>query len=69
MIEKLSPTWKKTEAWASEMLIKLRTQNDNPKLDAVQTAVIRGKISAIKELLALPEEKPDAQVKEAEPYI
>lgn len=54
-IEPRSDTWKAVEAYANERLEKLRLQNDSTAMDSIQTAVIRGRIAALKELLALAE--------------
>lgn len=48
-----------TDAWArlrqhlEAELAKLRAANDNEQLDAVQTALLRGEIRRVKNLLAL----------------
>lgn len=52
-IEQKSETWRAVEEYANERLIKLRLQNDSMGLDQIATANLRGKISVIKELLAL----------------
>lgn len=41
--------------WATDQIERLRNQNDNPKLTEPQTAAIRGRIAAMKDLLALPD--------------
>lgn len=52
-IEPQSNTWKAVEEYATEKLESYRKQNDSTDLDEVKTAVIRGRIAALKELLAL----------------
>lgn len=47
-------TWRQVTRWAESKLKTEREKNDGMDLDAVQTAVIRGRISLLKELLALP---------------
>lgn len=47
-----SSTWKKLEAHLSERIDSLRSQNDGD-LDALATARLRGRIGALKELLAI----------------
>lgn len=56
-IDRHSGTWIFVEAWASEQIKKLREKNDSANLSDVQTAVLRGKIKAMKELLDLPRER------------
>lgn len=46
--------WADVEAWANDKLDAARVSNDNPSLDAVETARLRGRIQALKELIALP---------------
>jgi len=58
-IEPKSPTWKAVEAYANERLNRLRLQNDSAALDQVETANIRGRIAALKELLALTQAPAD----------
>ena len=47
-------TWDQVEAWAEAKLAAARESNDNPSMDAVETARLRGRIQALKELIALP---------------
>ncbi|NUX58660.1 hypothetical protein [Paraburkholderia youngii] len=54
MIDIKSRTWTHIEAYLQERLAKCREKNDNSKLDATETARLRGEIAAIKDLLALP---------------
>lgn len=59
-----SPTWKAIHAYAQAELDRLRLENDRASLDATQTAALRGRIAAFKDLLALaakpaPEESVD----------
>jgi hypothetical protein len=49
-----SATWKALEMHLKTQLQGLRERNDQPKLDANQTAALRGQIATIKDLLALP---------------
>lgn len=56
-LDKYSGTWKFVEAWANEQIQKLREKNDNTNLTEVQTAAIRGKIKAYRELVDLPRER------------
>ena len=51
-------TWNYIAKWATEKLRVERDRNDDQKQDAVQTAFLRGRISAYKELLALPVTRP-----------
>lgn len=52
-IERNSPTWKAIEALATESVEKLRLRNDSTANKETETAVIRGRISVWKEILAL----------------
>lgn len=54
MIDLLSPTWKSVDRHLRGQLERLREQNDNPKLAEHETAALRGRIAAIKDLLSLP---------------
>ena len=47
-------TWKYVEAWANKQIKDCREQNDNATITEQKTAALRGKIAALKELLALP---------------
>jgi hypothetical protein len=58
-----SATWRKLEAHLIERLSTLRAQNDG-ELDPLQTARLRGRIAATKELLALG--KPGLTTAEAD---
>ena len=67
MISRENQTWTEIESWLIDRIVTLRIQNDNVCSDAVQTAILRGKIAAFKELLALPDKK-EAKVEEYVPY-
>ena len=56
-----SDAWKTIEAHARKQLDELRLSNDKPSLDAIATAVTRGRIAAWKELLELPVKRREAQ--------
>ncbi|NCC59142.1 MAG: hypothetical protein EOM17_16245 [Synergistales bacterium] len=56
-LNKHSATWAFVTTWATEQIQKLREKNDNPGLSEAQTAVLRGKIKAYRELLDLPNER------------
>ncbi len=47
-------TWDRLRQHLETELAKLRAANDNETLDAVQTALLRGEIRRVKNLLALP---------------
>ena len=57
MIDPFSPTWQATESWAQSELSKARAHNDSLKLDFEKTCALRGRIKALKELLALKDAK------------
>lgn len=50
-----SRTWTLIEAYLNDRLAKCREKNDSNKLDAIETARLRGEIAAVKDLLALPD--------------
>ncbi len=58
-----SGTWARLKAMLEQELATQRARNDSPALGADQTAVTRGRIAQIKEILALgetpaPDESP-----------
>ena len=67
-IDPHSDTWKAIKARADERLNTLRLQNDAFGLDPNGTAVIRGRIAELKELLAL-EKAPDNSADDSEPMF
>jgi len=56
-LETHSPTWLVVKTWATEHIEKLRIKNDSPNNTEIQTAVYRGQIRALKNLLELPEDR------------
>jgi hypothetical protein len=54
LIDVNSRTWKELAAYLSQRLASCREKNDNGKLDPLATAMLRGEIAAVKDLLALP---------------
>ena len=52
-----SPTWLFIQAWAGETLQKAREKNDSATCDSIKTAVLRGEIKILKELINLPNPK------------
>lgn len=56
-IETQSPTWIATVDWAKKEIETARDQLESPSLDEKATAIIRGRVKAIKDLLALAESK------------
>jgi hypothetical protein len=52
-IDPTSLTWRAVNAYLQERLSACREKNDKA-LDALATATLRGEISALKDLLALP---------------
>ncbi len=54
MIDFSSATWKSLNDYLIIELQKLREKNDSIKLNIEETAVIRGRIVQIQELLSLP---------------
>jgi hypothetical protein len=53
-IEVFSPTWKFIDKWSKDQLAAERERNDSHRLTEVQTAVLRGRIDLLKDLIALP---------------
>ena len=53
-----SHVWKKLEAYLEERLQRLRAQNDQ-RLDDYDTALLRGRIAEIKEILKLSAKRPE----------
>lgn len=53
-IDQGSRTWSAIEDWANAQLTKAREDNDSPVRTEVQTAMLRGRIKLLKELIALP---------------
>lgn len=66
-----SPTWKKIEKALRERLAGLREANDNT-MHETDTAKLRGRISEVKNLLALaelgPAQQPDADQESPSEY-
>ena len=55
-LEATSPTWVFISEWAESELAECRQKNDSAFLDTQQTAVLRGKISILKQILELPDD-------------
>ncbi len=66
MIRTDSPEWGKIKQHAEEQIARLRRQNDDTTLNAEETSLLRARIRAWKEILALPE-KSRAPQTEADP--
>jgi hypothetical protein len=59
-------TWRQIETWAESRLKSEREKNDAPDLTTEETAVLRGRIAMLKELLALPR-RAEAQARMSDP--
>jgi len=59
-LDPYSDTWVFIRSRCEQRLAELRESNDNPNLGFDQTAMIRGRIAQIKEVLALPEPEVSA---------
>lgn len=59
VLETRSSTWAFVLNYAQTELAKQRERNDSIKWDAIQTAEIRGRIKALKEMIALGSPKAD----------
>lgn len=53
-----NPLWHALRAHYTERLAQLRVENDNPRLDAVATAALRGRIDEIKMFIAMELPEP-----------
>ncbi len=56
-IDAYSDTWIFVSKWAETELAKARDANDSAKRTEAETAVLRGRIKALKELLVLHEQR------------
>jgi len=66
MIDTQSSTWTEIRSRLELWLAEAREQNDDAELDAFETAALRGRIAALKDLLKLPERlERQAAVREA----
>lgn len=61
-----SPTWTKLRRHLEARRETLRRKNDNPNLDSVQTALLRGELRAVLNLLALGSPGPGDVVADEE---
>jgi hypothetical protein len=66
VIDRHDPTWVSIRRHLDEEIERWRKANDNPKLSESETAAVRARIAAIKDLLALPE-RLAAQASMSEP--
>jgi hypothetical protein len=64
--DRQSPTWVKLKKHLQDRRDVLRRKNDNPNLDLTQTAVLRGSLREISNLLALGEPGPGLMVADEE---
>ena len=58
LFDPYSPTWRFVRAHLLDRLQKLRESNDSPRNDPDKTALIRGRIREIKDLLEIEKPKP-----------
>jgi hypothetical protein len=56
-----SPTWRKIKAHMEAKQAELRAKNDDPAKDAIATALLRGELRGIRNLLALGNPSPAVQ--------
>lgn len=54
----ISPTWQRLKGYLENELETARVKNDDQKLDEIQTAITRGRIQTLKNLLALENAPP-----------
>lgn len=57
-LDPYSGTWIYVRDYCKKRLEELRRDNDNPNLDDLSTAILRGRIQFAKEILDLPKPKP-----------
>lgn len=67
-IETHSSTWQAVEAWARSQLSRDCQRLESPAMDAATTAVLRGRIAALRELLALSNPPPPPVVSTPDSY-
>jgi hypothetical protein len=60
MIDPHSPTWRDVAAWAAVEANKCRVRLDDPSTDHPTTMLVRGRLAALRDLLALPAPPPPA---------
>jgi len=58
LLDSRSQTWIFISVWANQALKKAREKNDSVNCDLTKTAVLRGEIKILKELINLPNPKP-----------
>ncbi len=56
-LDQYSATWMFIKNYAEKRIARLRERNDSVTADTIKTAVLRGEIRALKDLLSLPEGK------------
>jgi hypothetical protein len=55
MVDRYSETWRDVAAWAAPRLESARAELESPNVDDARARYLRGRIAALKELLALPD--------------
>ena len=60
--QQTNPLWHALRAHYTERLAQLRVENDNPRLDAEATALLRGRIDEVKQFIAMECPEPDISV-------
>lgn len=63
-----SETWGFVHTWATSEIARLRESNDSALFDATKTAHTRGRIKALKDLIALPDKKTRERKPASEDY-
>lgn len=58
MINRASHEWRTIAAEAEKIMVKARQRLEEPSLPPLDTEHLRGKIAAMKQLLALADEQP-----------
>jgi hypothetical protein len=56
--DKASPLWLRLKIHLQDRLAELRHQNDRPNLTEQQTALLRGQIYGLKDVIALDADRP-----------
>ncbi len=65
--ERNSAVWQSVRVHLERMLAKKRVENDDPKLNHIETATIRGHISCLNAMLALGKKPPVTVATNARP--
>jgi hypothetical protein len=65
-LDPYSETWGYVRKWCEKQLSEARERNDNPTLTEIRTALIRGRIETLLEILELPKPKKELKFSESQ---